>query len=200
MKTYRRTLYIFIAIGITTMIAGCSPGVYTVPDESIKFVDSSAINLSITLKLSNELCTAKWVGIEHESVLHVGNALCANSIAVSKAVFTDVEIAKDNTTYSSMPNVKVILTPTLITIERDRPMFLNTTQTLFAIFNWTLTDTDGGLIWASTIEGEGEGAFDPFGETGAAKQTKELMSDIFQKSFDEMSNSNAIRSFADKQH
>ena len=75
MKTYRRTLYIFIVIGITTMTAGCSPGVYTVPDEPIKFVDSSAINLRITLKLSNELCTAKWVGVEHGNILHVGNAL-----------------------------------------------------------------------------------------------------------------------------
>lgn len=70
-------------------------------------------------------------------------------------------------------------------------------ETLTVLLEWTLKDEQGNIIWLDTVKGEGE-APALFLESNLEQRSKAMLNDLFNKSFQALSSSRAIREFAAK--
>ena len=172
---------------------------YNVPNEPIGLPAVEPINMTVALRLTEELCNAKWekhTGGDHY-ILPIGNALCINAESVTRTVFTKVKIIRDKVT-SPTPDVDAVLIPSLVAIERNRPATGLSSQTTSAVLNWTLNDRMNQPIWVASITGEGTALFPghPLSKNSARPQVEGLLKDLFEKSFQEISTARAIQEFA----
>jgi hypothetical protein len=129
-------------------------------------------------------------------MLPIGQALCLNAEAVTRAVFSDVSVIKGNTARANS-DATATLTPRLAAFERTKPMSKWSTQTTSMLLEWTLSDDKGDPVWVTTIAADGVGPQGhPMSSSAGLEQVTMVLNDAFQKSSLEMSTSAAIREFA----
>jgi hypothetical protein len=191
-----RTL-ICIIFTLGSLATSCTV-IYTVPTKPVVFPPTNKMNMTVVLRLTEELCNAKYERqpTGNHFILPIGSALCMNAEALARAVFTEARIIRDKDS-SPGSETDAVLIPSLAAIERDRPATIFSTQTTSVLFNWSLNDTSGAPIWVTTIAGEGKGPMGrPESTSAGLEQTEMVLKDVFQKSFHEMSTSRVIQEFA----
>jgi hypothetical protein len=114
------------------------------------------IPLRATLVLSDALCTYTFRTAQSRSprrwVYPIGKTLCAYADRVARHSFTDVVVLQAEATTGNREG-DVLITPRLVGILMYFPAFpqsLWEQQEAEVIFEWTITNRAGHLLWAHT--------------------------------------------------
>lgn len=193
----RSRISLLIIVCLCFVGVGCTV-VYDVPSWPVSLPATDPIDLTVALRLDEELCSAKWEKrrMGDHYILPIGRPLCTNAEAAARKVFKKVRKVGDKAAPLA-DDVDALLVPSLASIERDRPAFISQDQTTSIQFNWSLVDRNGDPIWVTTIAGEGIGPMGiPLQEDAGREQTDMVLRDVFRKSVIEMSGSQLIRDFA----
>jgi hypothetical protein len=120
------------------------------------------IPLRATLVLSDALCTYTFRTAQSRSlrplrrwVYPIGQTLCAYADRVARHSFTDVVVTQAEATTGNREG-DVLITPRLVAILMYFPNFpqsLWEQQEAEVIFEWTITNRTGHLLWAHTAGG-----------------------------------------------
>ena len=148
------------------------------------------------LRLSEDFRNAAWGdGDGFVSDISLGNAFSYNAEKLAREIFSNVVITR-GLANENQNEIDAILTPKAILIDMPWVQGTWNDTVITAVVEWTLTDSDGNILWASTIVGEGHG-------TGGTKRgpvekrVKALNDDLFDKSFVAISSSPEIAAFAE---
>ena len=176
------------------LLAGCTLS-YTLSFAPVEYPRTERIPLKVDLRLSDEVCAAKY-DRKPES-FSVGEVLCQNSEEVTRAVFTEVRVTRGSTSVPSVP-YDATLTPRVLLIDRNEPMWATSEQTTTVSLEWTLAATQSGqTIWVNSFTGEGKGPKAPgmSRQEGARAQVAALLKDLFGKIHSALVSSPEIREF-----
>jgi len=85
----------------------------------------------------------------------------------------------------------------MVLAEQTQAMWAFGSNTLTVMLEWTLQDAHGNTVWVDIVKGEGEGNAGNIFTDGmnGRKRVKEMLEDVFRKSFQTISSSRAIRDF-----
>jgi len=195
-----RTRWIYLlGLIVTANLFGCTV-VYKVPANEVKYLPTKKVDLRVELQLSQELRNAQGVqeSMGDTYIIPFGELLILNSKSLATSLFTSV-VATEKSSHSRNDEVDATLIPRLVDFQRDRPNKVDDTQRTMIVYEWTLKDKRGKVIWLATIIGEGKGPMkQPLFKDAAYDQIKALMDDLFQKSYRAISSSKEIRDFAKK--
>jgi hypothetical protein len=115
--------------------------------------------LRATLVLSEQFCSRTYKVDQSRSlrtwVYRMGKTLCAHAENVARDSFSEVVVAKEETT-SAGQDTDVVVTPRLIAVLVDFPDFPQSIwaeQEVEIILEWTITDRTGKLLWTHTDGG-----------------------------------------------
>src|SRR6266446_215467 len=204
MKTQRvgRSIWILHVSLLATLVAGCTH-TYSPPKNPVGgFPTVSKIPLNVELRLSDELRAAKWEShwMGDTWLIPLGGAFTQNAEVVARELFSSVVVTNGNTG-PAKDGVNAILTPRMVLVEQNRARWAYGNQVLTVLFEWTLADAQGNTVWVDTIKGESEEVMGTVltQTSHGEKRVKELLEDLFRKSFQAMSSSPAIREFATTQ-
>ena len=184
-----------LAVLALGLLAGCTLS-YTFWFAPVEYPPTDRIPLKIDLRLTDEFCAAKYErGAESFAV---GGALCQNAEQVARAVFEDVRITRGAAAGPSPP-LEASLTPRVLRIDRNEPMWATSEQTTTASLEWTLVAVSSGrTIWVNSFTGEGKSAKAPgmSRQEGARQQVAALLKDLFGQIHGALVASPEIRAFA----
>jgi hypothetical protein len=178
-----------------SLLTGCTV-TYIVPSAPVALPYMERVDLTVTLRLTDEFCNARWK--RGSGILPIGQALCLNAESVTRAVFSDVRVMRGDGAPAAS-DAKATLTPRLAAFERNDPLgSVWSTQTTSMLLEWTLNDDKGDPVWVTTITAEGKGPRGNVNMSSSAgrEQVVRVLDDAFQKSAREMSTAVAIREFA----
>lgn len=178
---------------LALLFAGCTFD-WDFPMASVNYPQENKIDLKVELRLSKELRNAKWERtIGDTYIIRLGKVLSDNAEGLVRNLFSDVLVT--DATQPSKTAVDAIITPKMVSVERTRPMFIFQQQRTTIMIEWTVKDANGDLIWVDTITGEGKS---PMGlkKKNTENQVKAAVKQLFQKSFQAISQSLEIRKFA----
>jgi hypothetical protein len=197
-KNARGIVRLLQVFSITFVLASCTV-VYHVPLEPVECPQRDKIDLKVALCLTEELRNAKWEKkkMGDTYTLPLGEAFSLNAEMVARALFSNV-LVTNNATNSVEAWVDTILTPRMVSVQLTRPLFIWEESKIAVIFEWSLKDVKGDIIWVDTITGVGKGTIKRYSKDSAMEAVEMLLEDLFQKSFQVMSSSMEIRRFADK--
>lgn len=194
----RRLQILFLVL----VLVSCTH-IIKVPLEPVEnYLQKKKINLNVALHITEELKNAKW---ERHSmgdtwILPLGDAFVQNAELMSRELFTNV-IVKNDITSLHESEVDAILTPKMILVEQSIGVTAFSDNTITTMFEWSLKDLKGDIVWVDTIKGEatthGGNIFTY--KKNYKKRVKALIEDLFQKSFQAISSSSEIRELADTQ-
>jgi hypothetical protein len=184
-----------LAVLALGLLAGCTLS-YTFWFAPVEYPPTDRIPLKIDLRLADEFCAAKYErGAESFSV---GEALCQNAEGVARAVFEDVRVTRGPASGPSAP-LDASLTPRVLRIDRNEPMWATSEQTTTASLEWTLVAVSSGrTIWVNSFTGGGKSAKAPgmSRQEGARQQVSALLKDLFGQIHTALISSPEIRAFA----
>ena len=180
---------------LALFLAGC-PATYIVPPEPVSgFPQGTKLNINVELYLSDELRNTKWErsSTGFTSEIFFGDVLSYNAEKMARELFTNVVVTNDkNKNSKKMTDGTLVLKVISINMPWVRGSWNNTV--IKGIFEWTFKDSKGDIVWIDTVKGEGN-------STGGTKvgpvsrRVKLLLEDIFQRSFQAISNSFEVREF-----
>ena len=181
---------------LLTLSIGCTV-VYKIPMKEVEYPQKEKIDLAVQLQGIEKLREAKWE--KHRMgdtyILPLGGVLALNAEKISKAVFRQVEVNHQSQSVSK--DVDAVLIPAVVDIKRNRPATVFGDQTTSVIFEWKLQDRKGDTVWVDTIVGEGTSAMgQPLNDDSGKEQVEQLLDDLFLKSFEALTSSPEIQSFA----
>ena len=184
-----------LAILALGMLGGCTLS-YTFSFAPVEYPPADRIPVKIDLRLTDEFCAAKYQrGAESFSV---GEALCQNAERVARAVFEEVRVTRGPAAGPAAP-LDASLTPRVLRIDRNEPMWATSEQTTTASLEWTLVAVPSGrTIWVNSFTGEGKSAKAPgmSRQEGARQQVSALLKDLFGQIHTALVSSPEIRAFA----
>jgi len=154
--------------------------VYTFPLKKVVYPSQQKINLNVGVAINEELRKAQWTNnvMGESRILPLGDQLALNTEEVAQAVFQQTAVVPAQSSLSE--NFDAILIPKVIDIVRTRPMWVGEDRTTSVIFEWTLIDPNGDLIWVDTITGEGTGPMgQPWRSNSGRKQVEKMLDDLF---------------------
>lgn len=192
-QIYGMLQYFLLAL----LLAGCASGrnTYIVPPEPVSgFQQGKKFNINVELYLSDELRNTKGeFSVSATSEIFFGDVFTYNAEKMARELFSKVVVTNDkNKNSKKMTDGTLVLKVISINMPFVRGTWNNTVIT--AIFEWTFKDSKGNIVWIDTVKGEGNA-------TGGSKvgptsiRVKALIEDIFQKSFQAISDSSEIREF-----
>ena len=85
----------------------------------------------------------------------LGVVLSDHAEAMSRQLFSEVTVAKENVSASAPVDVDATLLPKPVAIERTIGFSTFGESILTVVLEWTLTDSNGQLVWVDTIKGQG---------------------------------------------
>ena len=182
------------------LLAGCTT-VYEAPANiSVNYPAANKIPLSVELRLTDELRAAQWLrkSMGDKFVMPLGVVLSDHAEAMSRHLFSKVTVAKENVSGSAPVHHDATLLPKPVAIERSIGATAFGESILTVVLEWTLTDSNGQLVWVDTIKGRGiENSGNVFTHrSNASDQIEAMIKDLFEKSYKAISNSPEIRSLA----
>lgn len=177
------------------LVATACTHTYEAPEEPLAIPSSGTVQpLAVRLQLSPELRAAKWERrfMGDKWVMPLGDALAANSEAVARAAFADVESGEGAATD------RPTLTTTLVALDRTMGATAFGESILDLVLEWRLTAADGSLVWVETVRGRGTR------HTGnlvtqhgnAREQIGEALTQLFTRSYEVLVGSPEIRAWA----
>lgn len=196
----RRILRRVCGIFLVGLLAGCT-SVYKAPANiSVNYLAAEKIPLSVELRLTDELRAAQWVRKSMGStfVMPLGVVLSDHAEAMSRRLFSKVTVTKNNVPDSAPVDSDAVLSIKPVAIERSLGATAFGKSILTVILEWTLTDSNGQLVWVDTIKGQGvKNSGNVFThKSNASAQIEAMIKDLFEKSYQAISNSPEIRSLA----
>ncbi len=194
MQALKTNILLFTLLFVSIVLFGCAHGDLDVRVESLAFQEKSKINMEVILILNNEFRNAKWVDISAESgweahVVYLGENFVINTKKLANSLFARVVVV-DSFDQALKIQSDSILKPTMIAVEKNRPLWATDDSTMTVALEWTLTDMNSNPIWVNTILGEGTA-----GITDDEKRLKLLIDDLFTKSYSEISSSPEIANY-----
>jgi hypothetical protein len=150
----------------------------------------------VNLRLTDEFCSAKYD--RHGERIEYGESLCQNAEGLAQATFSSTTVARGS---SPAPAADAHLTPVVVLIDRNEPMWATSEQTTTVSVEWTFSDASTGrIIWVNTFTGEGKGpkAAGMSRQEGAKIQAVTLLKELFGKTRSALLSSPEIREFAER--
>ena len=191
------TTWVFLScLFVTSSLFGCTV-VYEVPTKEIDYLPVKKVDLRVDLQISQELRNAQGIqeAMGDTYIIPLGELLVLNSKNLTNTLFTSF-VVTEKSSPSKKKEADAILIPRMVDFQRDRPNKVEDKQRTMIVYEWTLKDPRGKVIWLDTIIGEGIGPMkQPLFKDAAYDQTKALMDDLFQKSYQAISSSKEIRDF-----
>jgi len=179
---------------LALLFAGCTHD-WEFPIAPVNYPQDNKINLKVELRLSKELRNAKWERtIGDTYIIRLGKVLSDNAEMLVRNLFSDVCVT--DAIQPPEAEVDAIITPRMVSAERTRPMLIFQQQRTTIMIEWTVKDANGNLIWADTITGEGKSPMGLNEKKNTGKQVKAAVKELFQNSFQAISQSPEIRKFA----
>ena len=161
----------------------------------VNYPQENKIDLKVELRLSKELHNAKWERtIGDTYIIRLGKLLSDNAEVLVRNLFSDVLVT--DAIQPPEAAVDAIITPKMVSVERTRPMFIFQQQRTTIMIEWSVKDANGDLIWVDTITGKGKSPMGLNEKKNTGKQVKAAINQLFQKSFQAISQSLEIRKFA----
>lgn len=195
----KKSKWIPLIVLLVVFLSGCTH-TYSAPKEPVRgYQQTSKIPLHVALYLSNELRTAKWEKqiLGDTFQVPLGDAFVQNSEVVARELFIGVMVT-NGAAGPARSGVDAILIPRMVLAEQTQAMWAFGTNALTVMLEWTLKDAQENTIWVDTVKGEGEAnAGNVFTDgMNGRERVKEMLDDLFHKSFQAISSSHAIREFA----
>jgi hypothetical protein len=164
-----------------------------------KYPASERINMKVALVLTEELRNAEWENVGTGYILPFGEHLAQNSEVLTRTLFSEVVVHKE-LPGPAAEDFAAVLIPRMMFVEQSLGIWKWNASTITMALEWTLTDQQGTIVWVDTVKGTGST------ETGNAFTGRDRMreraglviEDVFRKSFDAISQAQAIRDFAQK--
>ncbi|WP_177420893.1 hypothetical protein [endosymbiont of Lamellibrachia barhami] len=185
-------IIVLIIIGIT--LSSCH-GVLKFPEHRVIFPNKEKIDLNVRLHIGKDIADAIWESDTfNEKVIVLGESLSSGVEGVSRAVFSNVEVAKGKDE-KYRGGSEAILAPSLKYLKKSIPVlgFQDTHTTI--VMEWLLKDSLGNIIWADSFS-----VHKKFQMMSSHKKTKiyirELLDELFEKTFESLSESPEIRTYA----
>ncbi len=196
----RRILRRVFGVFLVGLLVGCT-SVYKAPANiSVNYPTSNQIPLSVELRLTDELRAAQWIrkSMGDTFVMPLGAVLSDQAEAMSRRLFSKVTVTKNNVPDSAPVDGDAALSIKPVAIERSLGATAFGKSILTVILEWTLTDSNGQLVWVDTIKGQGvKNSGNLFThKSNASAQIEAMVEDLFEKSYQAISSSPEIRSFA----
>ncbi len=187
-------------IFLVCLLAGCTT-VYKAPtNTSVNYPTTNKIPLSVELRLTDELRAAQWVRESMGStfVMPLGGVLSDHAKSMSRRLFAKVTVTEKNVPDSAPVGGDAALSVKPVAIERSIGATAFGDSVLTVALEWTLTDSNGQLVWVDTIKGQGvRNSGNVFThKSNASNQIEDMVKDLFEKSYTAISNSPEIRSLA----
>jgi len=190
------TWKVSVLVAIAASISACAR-VFVAEPTDLSFLGSNKRNLSVVLNVTETLKNAEWldktpIGWETPNY-KLGKALIANSELVLRALFSEVHVLEQGKPQPA--SVSLLVTPRMVSVKQNRPLWIHQDTTINLVYEWSMQDKNGNVIWLTTIVGEGTTPL----ASNPAERVDLLMKDLFKKSFDEMSASIEIDRFTASQ-
>ncbi len=153
MKPKADTVWILPLIASTLFaLNGCAPTYLDVPLKRVEYGSGEKINLSVVLCISDEVRNAVFDASDRNYVIHVGNTFVQYAEALARALFSVVETGEQRGGCVA-PNVDATLTPAIVSLSRNYPVWATTPSKTVVQVRWTMTDSTGQIVWVTTISG-----------------------------------------------
>ena len=120
----------------------------------------------------------------------LGEPLSVNSEQLARTLFSDVLVTRNAVNSPVAATVDAVLTPAVVSVEQLIGKTTFSDSVLTVVLEWTLKDQSGRLIWVETVTGEGTGNL-----WQDEKRGRELIDDLFTKSYQAIQSSVEIRGF-----
>lgn len=177
------------------LITGCT-SVWKFPVTQVAHPAHDKINYKVVLWISEELEQPNWeamISPFDRARIPLGSSLSTNSESLVRAVFSDVQVIRNQTTRP--PGVAVLI-PKLVSVERTQPTTVSGQQTTTLIVSWTLINSNGEVVWADTIKGDATTKMGLIPKRSARVQLDAAMKALFEKSFTRMMASPELKDLA----
>jgi hypothetical protein len=185
-----------IAVLTLGLLAGCTLN-YSFWFVPVTYPPTDQIPLRIDLRLADEFCAAKYE--RGSESFAVGGALCQNAEQVAHVVFEEVRVTRGPASGPPAAPFDASLTPRVLLIDRNEPMWATSEQTTTVSLEWTLVAVSSGrTIWVNSFTGDGKSAKAPgmSRQEGARQQVAALLKDLFGQIHGALVASPEIRAFA----
>ena len=203
MSIYKRSLCLTFSMCLAILISGCH---VTRTQNEVHYLAElttvEQVDMNIELRLTDEFRMAQLVHKEQGSTFYtpLGNPLSKNTEIVARKAFTKVIVSNADVNAPALnPDIQAVLIPEVATVKCDRPLTIFSTQTTTLHLSWTLKRPDGSLLWTTTVKAIGKG---PIGalftnRNAGAKQIRNLLQDVSEKSLDKLVSSSIIQQYAE---
>jgi len=183
---------------VLALIASACSAVWEFQGKPVTYPAATPFDLAVLLQVSQELLNTQWkTGSGDEIIVPIGQALAQNSETLSRTLFSQVLVSKDGSIPAGS-SADAVLVPRVISITHTRPLFIWQDQSTTMVFDWTMKQPSGNVVWADTITVREKATMG--GMISAKDNTRAhveaVVARIFQRSFDSISSSPQIRAFA----
>ena len=185
-------------IFLVWFLTGCATPTYEAPTNiPVRYPVADKIPLSVELRLTDELRAAQTQSKLRPYTMLLGVVLSDHAEAMSRQLFSEVTVAKENVSASAPVDVDATLLPKPVAIERTIGFSTFGESILTVVLEWTLTDSNGQLVWVDTIKGQGVNIPEFFPvRSNMSDQIVAMVKGLFKKSHVAISNSPEIRALA----
>jgi hypothetical protein len=193
-RTWRRTLPVLVFAAIAS---ACSP-IVEFQAKPVTYPATIVFNLNVLLRISQELLNTQWkTGSGQEIIVPIGQALSQNSETLARALFSQVQVSKDES-ISTGSAADAVLVPRVISITHTRPLFIWQEQSTTMVLDWTMKEPSGEVIWADTITVREKATMGGMvsAKDNSRAHVEAVVAQVFQRSFDSISSSPQIRAVA----
>ncbi len=172
--------------------------VYEISEVQVHYPKVDKMDLNILLFLTNEFRNTMWQDQKGEvDLIQLGEHFTKNAEKLSNTLFSNVLVTSDSANHTKT-QINAILTPRVVSIKKSYPLIIFQPVITTFIFEWSLKDKKGDLIWIDTItlrlNCDGCTAM---GASGKIKNHgQKIVEELFQQSFDAISSSQEIKEFA----
>jgi len=189
----------FVALLLILVIC-CAGKLVEPPAIIINFPDIDKLPIKVDLRITEELLNAKLVVLtEGGFELPLGQVFSENSERLARHLFSQVSVVHDEASGADTKS-DAILIPKVVSVTQTRPMLGYKNSVLLVVFEWWLYNGRGNLIWVDSILAKGVSplASGASVRKGTQKRADKVTQDLFDKSFQAISSSEVIKTFASR--
>jgi hypothetical protein len=200
MKTNTPTVWILPLVACAFLaFNGCAPTYLDAPLERVEYDSSEKINLSVMLCFSDDVRNADFDASDRRYVIRVGSTFVQNAETLARTLFSVVEMGEQREGCLA-PNVDATLTPAIVSMSRNYPVWATTPSKTVVQVRWTMVDTTGQIVWLDTISGsESKRAGNSLNyKKKAAEDFKTAIHRVLSQTFEAISSSPEILRFAEE--
>ncbi len=189
--------FIIMVLFIATVLTGCSA--LDIPDVPIAYPKNNKIDLTVKINLTDELRNTQW-GTDGRGYMRgaIGVTFSKNSEELLDEIFSEV-IVSNKLSESEKVEVDATFTPKVVSIKQTYPLTVFGDMEATIIYEWTVIDKIGNIIWVDTIVVRHKGPWDSWTpKKHALNQFNTLVTELFKKSFESITSSQEIRALVGK--